>query len=470
VIDRRLDTPGATSAGGSEPVGGRAAIEFTERSGLRERNTWKRLLGPIFTSAASAVVHLVFFFVYFDGALRSGGDTPVYEELSRGFWTSHGMTLGGTPSATYPPVYPAFLAALAPGSRPGALLATAQLLVSASIAGAVYSIARYWFGGQAPLFAGILSVVAPQLPFWAGFVLSDTLGIALGIWGVWGVVAALACAATERKRNWKTVLLAAVGGILVALAILTRPLNAPALLFTSGGLFWTVRNGRYWPKWDAWDSVNRAKLSIVRLGLVFSIAMSLPIAVWTTRNAIEMKAFIPLSTRAGWQLWQGVLWDLHGRGTVGKDVYYPDEAGGMGEVEADRYLIRRSLSEIQRNPARFAQKFSTKVAFLWLPTAPGLGLGMLLSGMYFWVVAGLTAVAVLATPTHRGVVAFGLGALGVTVAVGVTILDPDYRYRLPLLVLLLAPAGCGLEVLWDRMRRLYSLGAARGVQHDRNAS
>lgn len=416
--------------------------------------------------AASFLVHLGFFFLYFDGEVQQGGDTPLYLELSEGFFEGRGMTLGGVPSATYPPVYPAFLAITAPGGRLGGLPAAIQLAVSASIAGAVYAIARRLFGGGAALISGVAAIAAPQFPFWAGYALSDALGVALGIWGIWSVVVASGVLAQDEMANGKALLLSGLGGLLVSLAVLTRPLNAPALLMAAGGVIVTGRAGQRYRNGP--DSGRRAGRPVLAAAAAFLLALVLPIAMWTARNAVVMRAPIVLSTRTGWQLWQGTLWELDARGTVGKDVYYPEEASAMGEVEADRYLTRRSIDEIRAAPLRYVYKFATKAAYLWLPSAPGLGKGMLLTGLYFCVLAALAAVALGTGRARPASAPFWLGALGVTVAVGVTILDPEYRYRLPLVVMMLVPAGAGFELLWSRLRRLYSRGIEQGGRNDRH--
>jgi hypothetical protein len=433
------------------------------------RNSRRRRIGvsslaPLVVFAASFFVHLAFFWLYFSGRMQSGGDTPVYAELSNGFFSGSGMTIGGVPSATYPPVYPAFFAALTTDGRPGMLLALTQLALSASIAGAVWSISRRRFGRRAAFWSSIAAIAAPQLPFWAAYALSDTLGASLGIWSLWAVNSA-ACTLWERRRaDVRSISMGAIGGTLFALSVLSRPLNAPALILTAGGLLGIRPLHRDVPS-ESWVRRKRARSLASVLGAFFLAAM-LPIGVWTTRNAAFLGSPIPLSTRTGWQLWQGVLWDVEGRGTVGKDVYYPDEAAGMTEVEADRYLVRRSMEEIGKHPGRYVQKFATKVAYLWLPTAPGLGPGMLLAGVYFLIVAAAAALPLGVRRLRAQIAPFWLGALGVSVAVGTTILDPDYRYRLFLLVVLLVPAGAGFELLSSKIGGLYSGGTEQGESND----
>ncbi len=415
--------------------------------------------------AASLLVHVAFFLVYFGGNLRAGGDTPLYLELSRGFFSGGGMNYGGSPSATYPPVYPAMLAALASGGEPGGLLAAVQLAMSASVAASVYMVARVSFGSRAGRNAAFIALVAPQFPFWAGYALSDSPSLALGMWGLVAVQVARRTAASSAGRRCKPALLAGIGGLSISLCVLARPLNLSAFPVTTLAL---VLLGAPLHR-SEFSSASRGARPWGALGLaaIFLIGFTLLIGVWAYRNERALGSPVLLSTRTGWQLWQGVLWDLEGRGTVGKDVYYPEEASGLSEVEADRYLVRKSLEEIRAAPGRYASKVATRAVFLWLPTAPGLGPGMLLAGTYFCIVAILATLSLRSSGRWRASLPFWLGAVGVTGAVALTILDPEYRYRLPLLALLIAPAGAGFEVLEAKARELYSRGVPLGGRHGR---
>ncbi len=415
------------------------------------------------TFGASLLVHVAFFLAYFGGNPRAGGDTPLYLELSRGFFSGAGMTYGGSPSATYPPVYPAMLAALAPGGEPGGLLAAVQLAMSASVAASAYAVGRMSFGSRAGRNAAVIALLAPQLPFWAGYVLSDSPSLALGMWGLAFVLGARTMVSGSRGRLRRPALVASAGGLLISLCVLARPLNLSAFAVTALAL--VVSSAplqRFESPRAELDARPRGSLA---LAVAFLLGLAVPIGLWAYRNERVLGTPVLLSTRTGWQLWQGVLWDLEGRGTVGKDVYYPEEASGLPEVEADRYLVRKSLEEIRAAPGTYASKVALRVAFFWLPTAPGMGPGMWLAGAYFCITAMMAALTLGSSGRRRASLPFWLGALGVSGAVALTILDPEYRYRLPLLALLIAPAGAGFDVLEAKARELYSRGVPLGGRH-----
>jgi hypothetical protein len=484
-------------------------------SATRTSATALRATDAILLWLLSAAIHTVFFFAYFQGELQIGGDTPVYFELSMGFFSGHGMNFGGRPSAYYPPVYPALLAIFAPKGEPSGELALFQVIVSSSVPAAVYVLAGILWGRRTALWSGLLCAFAPQLPFWAGYVLSDSVGVATIAWMAVLLLLALrragwqyrqgdsaedgharptrlrrflyrgrACAHSSNQKwtgqrsgsySIPALSLATLAGLLAAGAVLTRPLNAPPLAAIVAGTFWVSRlrkEERGARSTKSRHGLQRADASgkecaggffrrlgqrrgrrkVAHLGVwaAFVIAFALPMSLWSARNQVVLGSPVPLSTATGWAFLQGVQWRLEGRGTVGVDVTYPDEASRMSEVEANRYLTELALRTIASDPLSYAKTVALKILFLWLPTAPGLGPGMLLSGLYFDAIAILAILGCLSRSSGRRCLPFMLGAAGVTAGVAFAILDPDYRYRLTLLVLLVVPAGLGVELMIRR--------------------
>lgn len=413
----------------------------------------------------AVTVHLAVFWIYFEGRVPPAGDTPVYFELAEGFFEGRGMTLGGRPSATYPPVYPILLAILAPDGEPTGVLVAFQMAISASVAVAAYWIARSLWGHRAGFASGLLAALTPQLPFWAAYVLSDSVGTALLVWSM-----AVAVAAVRRSSGiswdrgassfgrWK--LLAFVAGLLGGLAALCRPLNVPALIMgqtlvilwgvpVAGEVSWKPRR-RDGVGGGAEDEQIRSRKRRLGAAILLTIGFAIPVVAWTGRNLAVMRAPIVFSTRTGWQLLQGVQWQSQGRGTVGVDVFYPAEASNMSEVEADRYLASRAFEEITGAPRKYVSKVATRIAWLFAPASPGQGRGMVIAGLFFELVLALAVLAVVYKGTRTAAIPFVAGGLGVVASVAVTILDPDYRYRLPLLVLLVVPAGAGADLAYRR--------------------
>lgn len=380
---------------------------------------------------------LAFFVIAMGAEVGGAGDTPVYVELSRGVFSFRGFQLGGAASATYPPGYPLFLApftALTGGA--GAEVVVVQCALGGLCAVMTARIGDLLYSTRVGGVAGIAAALAPQLAFWEAYPISDVLGLTLLLAGT----VQLFRAAPARTQDSDPPLgpaisyrRAAVAGALFGASALVRPLS---LSLAIPALFW-LANRSISVSWR-----ERAGLFAVVVAVMIAL-----MAPWTVRNAVEFGGFYPLSTRNGWQLVQATQWELHGRGTVGVDVTYPEEAAGLTEGEADRLLTRLALDQIRSHPYDFLRRSGTKSLFTWLPTAPGLGYGSLMMGIQFCLVALAAALAMLYRRGRSGGVLW-LMSLGATLGIALTILDPDYRYRLPiLLVLMPAAAWLLLEIL-----------------------
>lgn len=375
------------------------------------------------------VVGAVYFLTMMGGEVGAAGDTPTYVELSRGVFSGSGFQLNGRPSATYPPGYPIFLApfVLLFGDA-GLPVVITQWLLAALCAVSIARIATIMYSSTTGLLAGIGAATAPQLAMWAAFPISDVLGLTLLLIGLLFMFKALppeSASTTTLTGLGKPLRSAILTGAFFGASAMVRPLSLSLAL---PALSWLALP---WAR----GTLRR------RLGMlaVVVLAMVIVISPWAVRNAFEFGGFFPLSTRNGWQLIQATEWNLEGRGTVGVDVTYPEEAAGLDEAEADRLLVEIALNRITADPGDFLRRAVTKTVFLWLPTAPGLGLASLVMGLYFCGIAALAASAFIWRDVRRGVI-FWVMAAGASAGVALTILDPDYRYRLPVLMVLLPPA------------------------------
>lgn len=397
---------------------------------------------------AAVLTGAVYFATMMGFKVGAAGDTPIYVELSQEIFSGRGFRLNGMPSATYPPGYPLFIApfvALFGGA--GVAVVAVQWIVGGAAAVLVARIAQLFYGSSVALVAGLGAASAPQLAMWEAYPISDVLGLSLLLLSVLYLVKALP-PSDESKITYSrrsVVVLSSASGVSLGASAMVRPLS---LSLGLPALFWIV---------SPWI---RAPMKLRALSLLcVSLGIVVVVAPWTVRNAAEFNGFYPLSTRNGWQLIQATEWTLEGRGTVGVDVTYPDEASGLSEGEADRLLTEIAIERIKQNPADFASRAGLKVLFLWLPTAPGLGLASLAMGIQFCIVALLATSAFLFREARRGLI-FWIISLGASFGVAFTILDPDYRYRLPVLLILMPPAAWGLV---RAMRRVLSPPAAPAI-------
>jgi 4-amino-4-deoxy-L-arabinose transferase-like glycosyltransferase len=188
------------------------------------------------------------------------------------------------PTAFRPPGYPFLLAgvydvtgtAQAPVDERLPVARVTQALIGTIIVALIGLLAAQLWGRREALAAMALAAVYVPLVLIGGAVMSEPLFVAL-------MLGAL-CAALQirgSRRPWAWVLLA---GLLAGMSALTRA-NGLILLLPLAWAAWTVR-----PRWSARALAAPVALIIVALATV---------APWTIRNAVQLHAFVPISTQLG---------------------------------------------------------------------------------------------------------------------------------------------------------------------------
>jgi 4-amino-4-deoxy-L-arabinose transferase-like glycosyltransferase len=187
----------------------------------------------------------------------------------------------GGPSAFRPPGYPLFLAGVYATARQEAAVAAraVQALLGTIAAGLIGLIAARIWGRRVGLIALGVAALAPPLVIMSTALVSEALFVPL-------VLAAVA-AALEARRSSRPLSWALVVGVLLGAAELTRT-NAAVLLLTLALAVWKER-----PRWRP-----RALLAPAAVAL----AAVVTVAPWTVRNALALRAFVPVSTEVGYTL------------------------------------------------------------------------------------------------------------------------------------------------------------------------
>lgn len=242
------------------------------------------------------------------------------------------------PTAFRPPGYPVLLAGIHAVGEPlpvarwtrarvaNALLGTLAVALIGLIA------MQFWSRRVALVAMAVLAVDLP-LVLVGGSLMSDTLFVTLTLGAM---LAALHARSAARPVAWS-----AGTGLLIGLATLTRP--TALLLAIPLGL-----------------AVARRSPRRPAAALVLLAAMVLTIAPWTARNAVQMKAFIPVSDFVG--SWVAGTYNDQARG----DKDHPgssqtfvigefDDLDGVPEVERQRELTRRGLDYAADHPGYVAQ-------------------------------------------------------------------------------------------------------------------
>jgi hypothetical protein len=246
----------------------------------------------------------------------------------------------------YPPLYPYFIALAwrATGSLQAVLWL--QAAIGALLVPAVARVGSLALGRRAGLVAAALAAFYPDLVWFATRFWSETLFIVL-LW--WAIERTLAADRTGSPRT------AAVAGVLWALATLTREL---ALYLVPLAALWVLRprGGTPAGKW-----LNRLRPAPAQLAVAATLVLVslLSIAPWTIRNAIVFRAFIPVSTMGGLNLWQGNT-------TLTHLQIYEVLARIEGPVAQDRYCRQLAWQTISaRQPSWILEKLAEQMPEFW---------------------------------------------------------------------------------------------------------
>ena len=216
----------------------------------------------------------------------------------------------------------------------------ANALVGTAIVALLGLLSVQLFGRRVALVAMALAAVYLPLILAGGALMSEPLFAAL-------LLAALAAAVRFRRsvHRWRWVALA---GILGGLAILTRA-NAAILLLPLALAVWDVR-----PRWS-WRALAPPAVLVA--------VAAAAVAPWTVRNAVELHAFVPVSTQLGTAL-AGTYNDQ-----ARADTRNPATWRSLRRVPELQYLVRTSAW--RRTPEATLERRLREVSLHFIADHPG---------------------------------------------------------------------------------------------------
>jgi 4-amino-4-deoxy-L-arabinose transferase-like glycosyltransferase len=247
----------------------------------------------------------------------------------------------------YPPVYPYFVGALFRtfGTMRAALWA--QAVLGALLVPVVGRAGALAFGRRAGLLAAAATAFYPELVWYTAHYWSETVYLLL----LWAAIERTLAADARGSRG-----VAAAAGLLWGLATLTRELS---LYLVPIAALWLLRprpvdaDGRVRP-----DRLRPPAGGLARAALLV-LAAAFTVVPWTIRNAIVFRAFIPVSTMGGLNLWQGNT-------TLTHLQIYEVLATKGGPVEQDRYCREMARETIaSRQPAWALEKLAEQMPEFW---------------------------------------------------------------------------------------------------------
>lgn len=351
------------------------------------------------------------------------------------------LSADGGPSAFRPPGFAyalggVYAATGVPGERARWDLARAGEAALGTVAVALTGlIALMAFGTTTGLVALGLAAVYPPLVLTSASLLSETLFIPLVLGAV---VAALAYRRAPASMRW-----AAAAGALAGLATLTRSNGLLLVLPLAVAVAFAARG-----------TAARGAARPGRAPAVLLAAFVLTVAPWTIRNAVELDAFVPVTTQGGFGLAGTYNAQSRDRADVRAAWRVPSlvpeydaviRQPGLSEPDVSRSLRRRSLSFLRSDPGYLAEVCYWNVRrllnladaidlerILWRDYGVGPGLSDA-SVVGFWLAAVL-ALGALATRAGRSAVRRSsplLWAAPVVLVASAVPIAGNMRYRIP---------------------------------------
>lgn len=386
-------------------------------------------------------------------------DRPVLDEAYNHEWAARVAAGGSGPAPPYfrAPLYPWFLAAVyrATGAVPGhariaqAILSSLTCLGIAALAGRLY-------GGVAAAGAALLAAAYWPWIYFDGELQDVPLTLALNV----AALLVLLRAGGSRRPG----LPAAAGGLLLGLSAIARP----TILIAAPAVAWWL--------WRA-GTGERGRSG---RPLAFALGLALPILPITAANLFVGGDRVLIASQGGLNFYLGNNPDSDGHSArlpgasaeweamIREGTRRAETATGrtLRPSEVSRYWFREGLRYWAADPAGAlaltARKAGMLLAAPELPNNKQIRFFtrraspmMRLPWPDFGLAAPLALLGLLwGRAGPRGRLLWGVAA---SYAVGVVAFFVAARFRMPLAVLLLVPAGGGLQVLW----RLAREGGAR---------
>ena len=424
--------------------------------------------------AAGALVVVVAFglrLAYVDGTPGSlRHDALDYDAHARSIASGDGYSktiAHGRPTAFRPPGYPVVLAGVykvagvvdAPRADRIRAARVAGAMIGALVVALIGVLAAQLWGRRVALLSAALAAVYIPLITVGGAVMSEMLFVVF-------MLAAL-IAAVEHRRSTHRHRYAVLAGVFGGLAVLTRA-NGMVLLLPLAAAVWDGR-----PRFT--------RDALVAPLLLVAVAV-LTVAPWTVRNAVELHAFVPVTTQLGSAL-AGTYNDQarhdHENPAAWRSIkhipafsYEWTHIRSIPEVTLERRLRKASLTYIRHHPAYVAEVgFWNTVRLLDLAGLPHARATAATVGIehrwadwgvfLFWGFA-IVAIAGALTASARGTPAF-VWACPLLLAASVVFLTtetPRYRTAIDPFVVFLAALAVSSLITTARRGRGESHGDA----------
>lgn len=404
-----------------------------------------------------------------------------------------GSGAGGSrgPTAYFPPGFPYFLAAVdvldghQSGHRPAVFgERIAMAVLGTATVGLIGLVGLEALGGLVAVVAMLLAAVYPVLIEESGTLVAENLVVVLILAALWAGLRARRAGRPGWFYAW-----IAGAGVLTGLATLTHQ-NAALILIPLAFAAWGAAGARgaegtsdtTGGPGGAQGVVRRSsrRTSIGAVALLVACAAA-PILPWTIRNAVELHAFVPISTETGITLVGTYNREAAEYAPVPyKWIFYirlPEDqalfhnAGRYTEVALSNRLVSQTLSYIGAHPLapldvswhNLQRMLELEGTAAWHDSALAIGLSVSTAQtgvIAFWILSCLALLGAFTRAARRG--PRWLWAVPVLMALSVLLLNVETpRFREPVEPFLVLLAACAVATALSRVTRSSRLTPAR---------
>jgi 4-amino-4-deoxy-L-arabinose transferase-like glycosyltransferase len=360
------------------------------------------------------------------------GDAASYGRIAKSLLAGAGFAeRPPTPSAFWPPLYPAFLSLIY--SVTGYDLAAARLVqafLGVAVPASFFLISLKPLGHRVAWLSAVGLIFYPYLVVFNAWLIAESLFMALMSLGM------LALSGTPDKPS--LVRLAAAGAVF-GLAALAKPFMLFVMPFLAVWLFLASPEG-----------ILRRIVAI----LVLAFAMLVVILPWSARNYRLYGQLVLISTNGGYTFLGANNADAWG----GHDEGFPPPIPGLNGAEMEDAYYAEAYGWIRNNPLDFARLLIPKYRRLFSPLSVASfreDLRLPGSALVYVVYAAFLLAALYgagkAWPTRKQIGYLYAPIAGVLVSAG--LFYGDARYTLPMVPSLVVFAALSFESLWGQYTR-----------------
>lgn len=276
------------------------------------------------------------------------GDAIRYDALAVSLAEGRGyVDEAGNPCSHYPPFYPFFLGAVySLFGHAFAVVRIIQSAIGAVICVLIWFIAKMLINTRAGIIAALFSTIYPPFIKMSELLMTELLfTFLLLLITVW-------------MLTWPVrgkIIYAALAGILLGMASLTRAAMLFYIFFIFPVFLWSNRKRRF--------------TAPIKQFLLLSLFYTATLAPWTIRNYVVYHKFVPIATQGGITFYSSYCLPggVFGKLADDRDPVVVEANKISSPAERSSLLFSKGIEFIKQNPAKFFSLQFQKILYFWAP-------------------------------------------------------------------------------------------------------